>query len=89
MIRVLIPYHLRVLAKVDGELQLEVPLPATIGAVLDAIEERFPALQGAIRDHQSKARRPFIRYFVCEQDWSIEVISGAEPFWIVGAIAGG
>jgi hypothetical protein len=98
MIRVLIPYHLRVLAKVDGELQFEISQPATIGVLLDAIEARYPALQGAIREHQTKARRPLVRYFVCEQDWSLEpagkalpeaVLSGREPFWIVGAIAGG
>jgi len=98
MIRVLIPYHLRVLAKVDGELHFDLDSPASVGSVLDAIEAKYPMLQGAIRDHSTKARRPFVRYFVCEEDWSLEptdkplpdpISNGSEPLWIVGAIAGG
>jgi hypothetical protein len=98
MIRVVLPFHLRNLARVDGEVQLEVAAPATIGAVLDALENKFPVLQGTIRDHGSLKRRPFVRYFVCKEDVSLEpaetllpaeVVSGAEPFLIVGAMAGG
>lgn len=98
MIRVYMPMHLRTLAKVDGEVQLEVSEPVTIGSVLDALEERFPTLRGTIRDHSTKERRAFLRYFACESDLSLEpaetrlpeaVICGAEPFMIVGAIAGG
>jgi hypothetical protein len=98
MIRVVLPFHLRNLARVDGEVQLEVATPATIGKVLDALENKFPVLQGTIRDHGTLKRRPFIRYFVCKEDVSLEpsetqlpdeVVSGAEPFLIVGAMAGG
>jgi hypothetical protein len=98
MIRLLLPYHLRVLAGISGELSLEVPPPVTQRSILDALEARFPMLQGTIRDHDSKIRRPFLRFFACEQDLSNEspeapvpdaVTSGTEPFWIVGAIAGG
>jgi molybdopterin synthase sulfur carrier subunit len=97
MIRVILPAHLRTLGRVGGEVALEVK-QNTIGGVLDAIEERFPMLQGAVRDHVTLQRRPFVRYFACEQDLSHEsvdfplpepVVSGAEPFLIVGAIAGG
>ena len=98
MIRVVLPAHLRTLGRVAGsEVTIEVKVN-TIGGVLDALEERFPVLQGAIRDHVTLQRRPFVRYFACEQDLSHEtldfplpgpVVSGAEPFLIVGAIAGG
>jgi len=98
MVRVLLPYHLRNLARVNGEVQLEVNPPVTIGAVLDAIESRYPVLRGTIRDHGTRKRRPFIRYFVCKEDFSLEPIetvlpeaitSGDEPFLVVGAMAGG
>jgi hypothetical protein len=98
MIRVILPYHLRNLAKIEGELRIELPTPATIGSLLDAIEERYPVLRGAIRDHGTLRRRPFIRFFACKQDLSLDptetplpdaVISGTEPFIIVGAMAGG
>ena len=98
MIRVLLPYHLRVLANVTGEVHLEVQSPPSMRSVLDALESSYPMLQGAIRDHATKDRRPFLRYFACEQDLSLEsadaplpepVASGAELVWIVGAIAGG
>lgn len=98
MIRVLLPFHLKNLARVDGEVQLEVAGPVTICAVLDAIEAKYPALRGTIRDHGTLKRRPFIRYFVCKEDWSLEptdkllpeeVVSGTEPFLVVGAMAGG
>jgi hypothetical protein len=98
MIRVVLPYHLRTLARVDGEVQLEVQGPATPRSVLDALEERYPMLRGAIRDHVTGQRRPMLRFFACEEDLSHEpadtplpdaVASGAEPFWIIGAIAGG
>ncbi len=98
MIRVVLPFHLRNLARVDGEVQLEVAEPATVGAVLDALEARYPALQGTIRDHGTRKRRPFVRFFACQEDLSLEppetplpeaVTSGAEPFLIVGAMAGG
>ena len=98
MIRVVLPFHLRTLARVEGEVQLEVENPATLRAVLDALEARYPVLQGAIRDHDTLRRRPFVRFFACEEDLSHEppearlpeaVESGAEPFLIVGAMAGG
>ena len=98
MIRVVLPFHLRNLARVDGEVQLEVAGPATVGAVLDALESRYPALQGTMRDHGTRKRRPFVRFFACKEDLSLEppetplpeaVTSGAEPFLIVGAMAGG
>ncbi len=98
MIRVVLPYHLRTLARVDGEVQLEVGNPATLGAVLDALESRYPMLRGTVRDHVTLRRRPFIRFFACKEDLSNEppethlpdsVSSGAEPFLIVGAMAGG
>jgi len=98
MIRVVIPYHLRTLAHVDGEVKLDVAGPITQRSVLDALEERYPMLRGTIRDHVSLKRRPFVRFFACEEDLSLEspdaplpeaVVSGAEPFYIVGAIAGG
>jgi molybdopterin synthase sulfur carrier subunit len=98
MIRVILPYHLRSLANVNGEVTLDVPGQATQQAVLDALEARYPMLRGTIRDHGTLKRRPFLRFFACEQDLSDEspdkplpeaIASGAEPFWVVGAIAGG
>ena len=98
MIRVVIPPHLRALAQVDGEVKLEVRGPATQRAVLDALEASYPMLCGAIRDHVTHLRRPFVRFFACAQDLSHEapdaplpaaVASGAEPFFVVGALAGG
>ena len=98
MIRVMIPAHLRTIAKVKGEVELEVGEPVTIRAVLDTLEARFPALRGTIRDHVTGVRRPFIRFFACEEDLSHDshettlpeaVRNGKEPFLIVGAIAGG
>ena len=97
-IRVVLPAHLRQLAKVGSELQLEVSPPVTIRAVLDALEVRYPMLQGTLRDHVTLQRRAFVRFFACEEDWSHEspdaplpesVASGKEPLFIVGAIAGG
>jgi molybdopterin synthase sulfur carrier subunit len=98
MIRVQLPFHLRNLAGINGEVQLEVASPATIGSVLDAIESRFPTLRGTIRDHVTLKRRPFIRYFACKEDLSLEpietpmpeaVLKGEEPFLVIGAMAGG
>jgi sulfur-carrier protein len=98
VIRVLLPAHLRNLAHATGEIQLEIEGAVTQRSVLDALEARYPALSGTIRDHATQQRRPFIRFFACEEDWSHEspeaplpeaVASGAEPFLIVGAIAGG
>jgi molybdopterin synthase sulfur carrier subunit len=98
MIRVVLPAHLRTLARVDGEVQLEVEGHATQRSVLDALETRYPMLRGTLRDHVTKQRRPFVRFFACEEDLSHEspdaplpvpVATGAEPFLVVGAIAGG
>lgn len=98
MIRIVLPAHLRTLARVDGEVTLDVAGPVTVGSVLDALENRYPMLRGTIRDHATRRRRPFIRFFACEQDLSHEpsdtplpdaVATGAEPFLIVGAMAGG
>lgn len=98
MIRVVLPYHLRNLARVDGEVQLEVPAPVTVRAVLDALEARLPMLRGTIREHGTLRRRPFIRFFACKEDLSLQppetplpaaVASGTEPLLIVGAMAGG
>lgn len=98
MIRVVLPYHLRTLARVDGEVNLEVASPATLSSVLDALEARYPTLRGTIRDHVTLRRRPFVRFFACKEDLSQEppetklpdeVIAGTEPFLIVGAMAGG
>jgi len=98
MIRIVLPYHLRTLARVDGEVQIEVASPATLRSALDALEARYPALRGTIRDHGTLKRRPFVRFFACKEDLSLEppetrlpdaVVSGAEPFLIVGAMAGG
>jgi sulfur-carrier protein len=98
MITVVLPAHLRSLARVDGDIELEVEGPATQRSVLDALEARYPMLRGTIRDQVTKVRRPFIRFFACEQDWSHEtpdtplpdaVAAGREPLLVVGAIAGG
>lgn len=98
MIRVVIPHHLRTLANVRKEVTLDVAEPVTQRAVLDALEAQYPMLRGTIRDHVTQKRRPFIRFFACEQDLSHEpvdaplpdeVITGKEPFLIVGAMAGG
>jgi molybdopterin synthase sulfur carrier subunit len=98
MIRVVIPYHLRTLAHVDGELQLEVADPVSIRTVIDAIEARYPMLRGTIRDQVTGQRRPMVRFYACEQDFSNDapetplpqpVASGDEPLLIIGAIAGG
>jgi molybdopterin converting factor small subunit len=98
MIRVVLPAHLRLLAGAGGEVEIEVEGRATIASVLDAMEARYPMLQGTIRDHVTRQRRPFVRFFACEQDWSHvstdtplphAVASGAEPLLLVGAIAGG
>lgn len=98
MIRVVLPFHLRNLARVNGEVELEVAAPVTIRSVVDALEARHPVLQGTIRDHGTLKRRPFVRFFACKEDLSLdppetplpdEVVSGKEPFLIVGAMAGG
>ena len=98
MIRVVLPQHLRTLARVDSEVTLEVEGPITQRAILDALEARYPVLCGTIRDHVTQQRRPFLRFFACEEDWSHElpdaplpskVASGAEPFLVIGAMAGG
>ncbi|NJN69074.1 MAG: MoaD/ThiS family protein [Nitrospira sp.] len=98
MIRVVLPQHLRTLARIDGEVTLDPVSPATIDSVLDSLEVRYPTLRGTIRDHVTKRRRPFIRFFACEQDLSHlsadaplpdTVVGGTEPLLIVGAMAGG
>jgi molybdopterin synthase sulfur carrier subunit len=98
MIRVVLPQHLQTLARVSGEVTIEVSGPATQRSILDALENSYPVLRGTIRDHVTKERRPFLRFFACAEDWSHEaldaplpkeIISGAEPFLIIGAIAGG
>jgi sulfur-carrier protein len=98
MIRVVLPYHLRTLAQVDGEVQLELEGEATQSLVLDALEARYPMLRGTIRDHATHQRRAFLRFFACGEDLSHEppdaplpkaVATGTEPFQIVGAMAGG
>jgi hypothetical protein len=98
MIRVLLPYHLRNLAGIRGEVELDVAAPVTMRSALDALEARHPTLRGAIRDYATQQRRPFLRFFACEQDWSLEppdselpeaVAAGREPLLIIGAIAGG
>jgi sulfur-carrier protein len=98
MIRVILPTHLRTLARSGAEVTLEVESPVTQRTVLDALEARYPMLRGTIRDHVTSQRRPMIRFFACTEDLSHEppdaplpgaVASGAEPFWIIGAIAGG
>lgn len=98
MIRVELPFHLRTLVRVDGEIRLEVENAATLVSVLDALEARYPVLRGTIRDHVTQRRRPFVRFFACKEDLSHAppdtklpdaVAAGAEPFLIVGALAGG
>jgi hypothetical protein len=98
MIRVILPYHLRTLARVDGELLLEVESPVTLGGILDALERCHPVLRGTIRDQITLRRRPFVRFFACKEDLSHDapetplpdaVVGGGEPFLIIGAIAGG
>lgn len=98
MIRVVLPAHLRVLARVQGDVELAVEGRVSINSVLDALEAKYPMLEGTIRDHVSRRRRPFIRFFACEEDWSHEspdtelpdaVADGREPLLLVGAIAGG
>jgi len=98
MIRVTLPYHLRTLARVGEEVTLAVSDPVTLSSVLDALEARYPMLAGTVRDHYTQQRRPFLRFFACGEDLSLEtldyrlpdaVVSGAEPFMIIGAIAGG
>ena len=98
MIRVVLPYHLRTLAQVGAEVQLDVAGPATQRSVLDALEFRYPMLRGTIRDHLTQQRRPYLRFFACEQDLSLDspdtplpdaVIRGREPFLVIGAMSGG
>src|SRR5438477_13115101 len=98
MIRVILPQHLQALAGAPREVTLDVALPATQRSVLDALEASYPMLRGTIRDHVTQQRRPFLRFFACEEDLSHDppdaplpekVVSGAEPFFIIGAIAGG
>jgi molybdopterin synthase sulfur carrier subunit len=98
MIRVVLPAHLRTLAHIEGEVKLEVEGRATLRSVLDELEARYPMLRGTIRDHVTQQRRPYVRFFACEQDLSHEppdtplpdaVVTAAEPFLIIGAIAGG
>jgi sulfur-carrier protein len=97
-VRVVLPYHLRALAKVSGEVSLDLPDAVTQRAVLDALEARFPALQGTIRERATATRRPFVRFYACEQDLShddpdaplpVPVVEGKEPFLVIGAMAGG
>ena len=97
-IRLVLPFHLRTLARIDGEVALEVPAPVTLGSVLDTIETRFPVLRGTLRDHGTLKRRPFVRFYACQEDLSHEppdtvlpdaVATGTEPFLVVGAMAGG
>ena len=98
MIRVVLPQHLRTLARVSGEVELEPVGPVTIASALDALESRYPVLSGTIRDHTTHKRRPFLRFYACEEDFSNRppettlpdaVASGKEPLLIIGAIAGG
>ena len=98
MIRVVLPYHLRNLAKVDGEVQLDLPPPVSIRNVIDALENTYPPLRGTMRDYTTMKRRPFIRFFACKEDLSNDppdnslpeaVVNGKEPLLIVGAMAGG
>ncbi|WP_435010236.1 MoaD/ThiS family protein [Tundrisphaera lichenicola] len=98
MIRVVLPAHLRMIVSIEGEVRLQSEQFATLRSVLDALETRYPMLRGTIRDHVTQDRRPFLRFFACEQDWSHEspdeplpeaIVEGIEPLLIVGAIAGG
>jgi hypothetical protein len=98
MIRISIPHHLQTLAQISREVELEVDGPLTLSSVLDTLEARYPVLRGTIRDYTTKQRRPFIRFFACGEDWSLQpadtalpaaVANGTQPFRIVGAMAGG
>jgi hypothetical protein len=98
MIRVVLPYHLRTLARVHDEVQVELQNPPTLGAVLDALEASYPALRGTIRDHVTGQRRALVRFYACKEDFSHQspntslpepIVTGAEPLMIVGAMAGG
>jgi molybdopterin synthase sulfur carrier subunit len=98
MIRVALPTHLRTLANVDGDVAIQIDGPVTLNAALDALEDRYPMLRGTIRDHVTRQRRDFVRFFACGEDWSHEspdaplperVATGAEPLRVVGAMAGG
>ena len=98
MVRVTLPYHLRNLAKVAGDAQVDVAGPVTVRSVLDAIEARYPMLRGTIREYETGNRRPFLRYFACAEDWSLEspdrelpaaIAKGEEPLIVLGSIAGG
>jgi molybdopterin synthase sulfur carrier subunit len=98
VIRVVLPAHLRTLARTNGEVELNVSEPVTLGSVLDSLETSYPMLEGTIRDHVTRRRRPFVRFYACEQDYSHDgydtplpdaVVSGKEPFLVVGAMAGG
>ena len=98
MVKIVVPYHLRALAHIDGDVTLDVAAPVTTRTILDALEARYPMLRGTIRDHGTGKRRPLLRYFACEEDVSLDppdtplpeaIASGAEPFFVVGAIAGG
>jgi hypothetical protein len=98
MVRVTLPYHLRNLAKVEGDAELDVSAPVTVRSVLDSLEARYPTLRGTIRDYETGARRPFLRFFVCSEDWSLEspdrelpaaIAKGEEPLIVLGSIAGG
>ena len=98
MIRVLLPAHLRTLARVDGEISVDAPEQATVQSLLDALEDNYPTLRGTIRDHVTRERRAFLRFFACEEDLSHDppgtmlpeaVRTGREPFIIIGAISGG
>ena len=98
MIRVVLPQHLRTLAQVKGKVELQIEGPVTQQSILDALEAKYPVLRGTIRDYVNRERRPFLRFFACGEDWSHEapdaplpeaVATGAEPFLIIGALAGG
>ena len=98
MIRVMLPAHLRTLARIEGEVSVQVAEPVTPQAIVDALETQFPSLRGTIRDHATRKRRPLVRFFACEQDISHDspdtpvpdaIVNGKEPFLIIGAMAGG
>lgn len=98
MITVVLPQHLRTLAHISGDVELDVPAPVTMRSLFEALEARYPMLQGTVREHGTLERRAYVRFFACEQDLSLEspdtllpdaVVSGKEPFFIIGAIAGG
>lgn len=98
LIRVTLPFHLRQIARIADDLELDVPVPVTIRSLLDTLEEKYPALRGTIRDHDTHKRRPFIRFFACQEDLSLAdpntslpaaILAAKEPFLIIGALAGG